>query len=261
MARVKGSRRVPGARALLALALAAVLGVALAAVAAQAEVVRLGDVQISVQGAIFPSRLPAKTLSPTNLELSAKIATTDSTHVPRMDTIEVESNRHGYVDTKSIPTCAPSKLLNTLTAQARRACRKALIGTGQASAEIAFPEQPPFKAGGPMLIFNGPPKHGHPRFVFHVYAHVPAPTTFVTTGTIEQGGRRGPHIEIQIPTIVDGQGSLTGFVATVHKVIRANCPAPAGLPGAIFPFAKSTFTFIDGRSVHSVLVRECQVRR
>lgn len=261
MVRSRGSRPTARRWPLVGLALAAAIGLALAGVAAQAEVVRVGDVQISVQGAIFPSRLPAKTLAPTNLELSAKISTTDSTHVPRMDTIEVESNRHGYVDTKGIPTCAPSRLFNTLTSQARHVCGKALIGTGQASAEIAFPEQPPFDAGGPMLIFNGPPKHGHPRFVIHVYAHVPAPTTFVTTGVIEQGGTRGPHITIKIPTIVGGQGSLTGFVATVHKVIRGNCPAPAGLPGAVFPFAKSTFTFVNGKSVQSVLVRECQVRR
>ena len=35
-----------------------------------------------------------------------------------------------------------------------------------------------------MLIFNAPPNHGHPVFIFHVYAFVPAPTTFITTAQI-----------------------------------------------------------------------------
>lgn len=242
------------------IAVAAIVVLALAA-AAKAEVFQGGNVRIQVTGVITPAKLPEKELAPTSLELTSAISTTDHTHVPRTETITVESNTHGRVDTKGIPTCNPASLTNTITAQAKQICGKALIGTGSAKAEILFPEQPPFSASGPMLIFNGTPRHGRPVFVVHVYSHVPAPTTFVTTGEVEQGGGRGPHITFKIPTIVGGQGSLTGFTATIRKVIRANCPAPAGLPGAVFPFAKSAFTLQDGRTIHTVLVRECKVRR
>ena len=60
------------------------------------------------------------------------------------------------------------------------------------TAEIAFPEQAPFSASGPLLIFNGAPKGGKQVLIFHVHANVPAPTTFVTTAVIsKQGGRFG----------------------------------------------------------------------
>ena len=69
-----------------------------------------------------------------------------------------------------------------------------------------------------MLIFNGPPKDGQPVFIFHVYAHVPAPTTFITTAEI--GKADGPlrdHVDIKIPTIVAGQGSLSFAELSIHK--------------------------------------------
>ena len=91
---------------------------------------------------------------------------------------------------RALPSARPAKLENTLTAQAKQLCPDAIIGSGQAGAEIAFPEQAPFFAKAPMVIFNGPPKNGHPVFIFHVYAHVPAPTTFVTTAEI--GKASGP---------------------------------------------------------------------
>ena len=54
--------------------------------------------------------------------------------------------------------------------------------------------------------------------IFHVHANVPAPTTFVTTAVIsKQGGKYGTKAEVAIPTITGGQGSLTGFEATIHK--------------------------------------------
>jgi hypothetical protein len=254
-----GWRRLLGSGRRQAIAVVAVL--AAVAATAQAEVIQVGNVRIVVAGAIDPSRLPQEELAPTSLELEAAISTIDKTHVPRLETITVESNSHGKIDATGIPTCSTASLTGTITRQAEQICGKALIGKGSASAEIAFPEQPPFHASGPMLIFNGPPKNGKPVFVVHVYSFVPAPTTFVTTGVVHRGGGGGPRISFRIPTIVGGQGSLTGFTATLRRVIRANCPAPSGLPGAVFPFAKSTFVFEGGTKLRSVLVKQCKVEK
>ena len=69
-----------------------------------------------------------------------------------------------------------------------------------------------------MVIFNGPPKNGHPVFIFHVYAHVPAPTTFITTAEISKSsGLYGTSVYIKIPTIVAGQGSLSFAELSIHK--------------------------------------------
>ena len=69
-----------------------------------------------------------------------------------------------------------------------------------------------------MVIFNGPPKNGNPVFIFQVYAHVPAPTTFVTTAEIGKAiGAYGTSVYIKVPTIVAGQGSLSFAELSIHK--------------------------------------------
>jgi hypothetical protein len=112
------------------------------------------------------------------------IRTADGTHLPPLDFLELEFDKHTGVNTEGLAVCTIARLENTLTTQAKQLCPDAIIGSGQAGAEIAFPEQEPFLAKAPLVIFNGPPKNGHPVFIFHVYAHVPAPTTFITTAEI-----------------------------------------------------------------------------
>jgi hypothetical protein len=189
---------------------ALVAAIALAVSGASGETVRSGNLEISIEGGITPRKLPKKTQAPITLTVDGSIKTTDGSHVPVLKTVELQFDKAGAIYTKGLPTCNPSKLQSTLTAQAKKACASALVGTGRVSAEIAFPEQAPFDASGPLLIFNGAAKGGKPTLVFHVYARVPAPTTFVTTGVISKSsGKYGTEALINIPTIVGGQGSLT----------------------------------------------------
>ena len=177
------------ARKAKAIALGAALSalVALALVsAASGETVRAGSVEIEIEGAISPTKLPKKTPAPITLTVSGAIKSTDGSRVPALKTLSLEFDKHGQIYTKGLPTCNPAKLQSTLTAQAKKACGSALVGTGNVSAEIYFPEQAPFPASGPLLIFNGIPKGGKPTLIFHVHADVPAPTTFVTEGVISK---------------------------------------------------------------------------
>jgi len=40
----------------------------------------------------------------------------------------------------------------------------------------------------------------------------------------------------------------------------AGCPAPKGFPGAVFPFAKATYSFAGGGRLTSTLSRSCEAR-
>jgi len=233
-----------------ALGALAALGVLLVSGAA-GDVVRSGNLEISIEGGITPKKLPKHKPAPITLKVKGSIATTDGSHVPALKTIDLQFDRHGQLNTKGLPTCSAAKLQSTLTAQALRACRSALVGRGRVSAEIAFPEQAPFDASGPLLIFNGKPKGGKQVLIFHVYAHVPAPTTFVTQGVISKThGKYGTDALIQIPTIVGGQGSLTSFQATLHKtwtykhrkqsLLLATCPSGVLYAHGVFEFADHT---------------------
>jgi hypothetical protein len=202
----------------VAICLCSLLFAALALSSAQAQVVRVGNLIIEIEGGVTPKALPKNELAPITLDLSGSIQTADASHVPALDRLLLLFDRHGTLNTRGLPACTKQKLQSTLTAQAKRACKDSLVGTGRAEAEIALPEQPPFDAGGTLLIFNGPPKGGKPTFLMHVYAFVPAPTTFVTEAQIGKAkGKYGTSAEVKIPTIVSGQGSLIGFKAKLHK--------------------------------------------
>jgi hypothetical protein len=249
------------AKAAVLLTLALCLG-ALGASIAPATTVHLGNLEVGVEGKITPAKLPKQTPAPITLHLEGHIATTDGSNVPALKTLNLQFDRHGSIYTKGLPTCTVGKLVSTTTAAAERACKPALVGKGKASAEIYFPEQAPFSAQGPMLIFNGAPKGGRPVLIIHVYADVPAPTTFVTTGVIGKGhGKYGTQTQIAIPTIVAGQGSLTSFEATLHKtwtykgqkrsLLLASCPT-----GSLF--AHGEFDFTNGTKLSGDIAKPCR---
>lgn len=245
----------------LCLVLCAALGLIALSAASQAQTVKLGNLEVEIEGQISPSKLPRATPAPISLTVSGSLKTIDGTHPPALKTLNLEFDKHGHLFTKGLPSCTVGKLTATLTAQAKKACGAALIGSGRVSAEIALAEQAPFTASGPLLIFNGSAGNKQ-MLIFHVYAHVPAPTTFVTTATIGKAhGKYGTSAFIKIPTIVAGQGSLTSFKATLPKktwtykgkkvsLLSASCPT-----GRLF--AHGDFAFSGGPTLKGEVIRPC----
>jgi hypothetical protein len=228
------------------------------------QTVRAGNLIVTVEGGFTPHKLPKA--KPASITLSARstIRTADHTHLPALDFLRLEFDKHTGVNTKGLPVCTIQELENTITSQAKRICADSLIGTGQAGAEIAFPEQEPFFAKAPMEIFNGPPKHGQPVFIFHVYAHVPAPTTFITTAEISRSsGLYGTTVYIKVPTIVAGQGSLSFAELSIHKkwmekgkqqtLLYGTCPS-----GHFY--VRGSLTFKGGFKMAGKVVRSCSPR-
>jgi hypothetical protein len=247
--------------ALAAIVAAALLGAAVAVAAGPSETFKVGNLDVKIEGGITPTKLPKGEKAPIVLNVGGSIKTVDGSHPPALKTLKLEFDKAGELNTKGLPTCTVGKLLSTLTAQAKKLCGTALVGTGTVTAEIALPEQAPFSASGPLLIFNGAPKGGKQVLIFHVHANVPAPTTFVTTAVISKTpGRFGTTADVTIPTIVSGQGSLTGFKAKLGKtwtykgqkesLLLASCPT-----GSLR--ARGEFLFADGTKGSGEVVRAC----
>jgi len=246
-----------------ALVAAMVAIVALGAMAigsATAQVVRVGNLIAEIDGSVSPNKLPRKKPAPITLKLEGSLKSADGTHPPAMKEVFLEFDRNGHLNTRGLASCSAGKLQSTLTTQARRACGKALIGSGRAEAQIAFPEQAPFSAGGPLLIFNGS-KGNKQKLILHVYAKVPAPTTFVTTAVIGKGkGPYGISARVKVPTITSGQGSLIGFKAKINKkfsykgkrqsVLTATCKS-----GTLR--ARGDFIFAQGPKLSGSVTRSC----
>lgn len=247
-----------------ALAAAALASVGLAANLATAQVIKAGNLVATIDGKISPTKLPKAKPAPITLKLSGTLETADKTHPPAIKQIYLEFDRNGHLNTKGLPTCKVGKLQSTLTSQAKRACGAALIGSGRAEAEIAFPEQAPFSAGGPMLIFNGS-KGNRQKLILHVYAKVPAPTTFVTTAVIGKGkGPYGISARVAVPTITSGQGSLIGFRSTIRKTFRHKGKKQSVLTATCKSGslkAHGDFLFSGGPKLSGTVTRSCRPTR
>jgi len=236
--------------------------VTLAAIAAMAVLVgsalgitiKADNLEATFDGGISPKAFPKKEKAPVALSLEGKLKTTDGTHTPAVKTISLDFDKAGELVTKGLPTCKQSQLESTLTSTAKKECGDALVGTGQVKAEIQFPEQAPFGASGPLLIFNAS-KGGKQALLLHVYAKVPAPTTFVVPVKIKkEGGKYGTNAYIAVPSITNGQGSVTSFNAKIDKkftvkgkkesLLKVSCPT--GKLSVQGEFAFSTGTKLKG---------------
>jgi hypothetical protein len=243
---------------------------ALAVADARSEVTESGNLVVDFHGGIRPRALPRRGAAPVRVHLSATVSTTDGARLPQLDQVVLEINRFGRLDAAGLPACRPSQLVAATTRGALGACRRALVGRGHVSAKISLPEQAPLPSEGELLAFNGR-RHGHPVIYGHVYGDVPLPVTSIVRFRIEpESGRFGTRLVASFPHVAADWGYVTAFQFELGRLYRAGgrersyleagCPAPRHLRRALFTLARATYSFEDGRTLRSSLVRSCKVR-
>ncbi|HEY5053744.1 MAG TPA: hypothetical protein VII45_10080 [Solirubrobacterales bacterium] len=252
-------------KTLIAVALVLAL-IGVAAGAAYALRLRVGDIVINADGGFSPKALPKYENAPITLYGGGKLSTVSGALPPILETISIEFDRHGAVETTGLPVCKEGKLEATTVAAARQACPGAIVGEGEGKALIAFPEQRPFPVSSPITLFNGPPKHGDPTVFAHAYTTVPVPTTFVVPIVIEtiHDGVYGYRTKARIPKIAGGSGvPISGslkigrtwtYKGKRYSYVSARCET-----GRLQ--AKGEFTFSDGTFLIGTFLRPCTVRR
>jgi hypothetical protein len=244
---------------LIAIALGALITTSVAGVATAEKPtrVRAGNLELAFNGAFAPKKLSKKKLTPISLTASAKIRTLDGTHVPALKKFVLETDKNGAIDVKGLPVCRAGKLQSQDTKHAEAICRKAIVGSGRATAEIAFPEQAPIPAKSKIIAFNGGFKRGVTTLFIHAYLTVPTPAAIVTTVKIKKirHGRYGLKSVASIPKIAGGSGSVTDFNLTINKkgVLSAKCP-----DGKLQ--SHGTAMFSDGTRASAEIIRACTGR-
>ncbi len=201
------------------------------------EIVRSGNLFLSDNGGLSPLKLPRHGLAPATATLEAEIGTSDGSHPPALQTVDLEVAKSVVVDAVGLPVCEFGQIAATSTGTAKRSCGQALLGSGSATVEVAFPEQAPFSASGPLLLFNGGVKGATTTVFLHAYVDIPAPTAIVVAAQIIRI-HRGPYgleLRARIPQIAGGSGSVTKFSLKVGRkftyrgrhesFITAGCPA------------------------------------
>lgn len=178
-----------------------------------------GNICITDDGGISPDKLPKHGKAPITARLNGEIETRDGTHPPALQTLDLDIDRTIGIDAVGLPTCRVGQLKSRNSADAKRACGSAMVGSGKTEVEVAFPEQTPFRSAGPLLLFNGGVKGGTTSLLLHAYVNVPAPTAIVVKATVTRidRGRFGLHIAAKIPRIAGGSGSPTMFDLRVGR--------------------------------------------
>ncbi len=247
--------------------LAAVL---LTAGAAHAELAQQGNLRVDFEAKVSPKALPREGTAPISVSLGGTVSTTDGTEPPALESFEIAINRSGRLDAKGLPVCRLQDIQPATTANAMAACGPAKVGEGQFNANVAIPEQSPFPSQGKLVAFNGI-QDGKPVIFAHVYGTDPIPTSFTLALSITNAkGRFGTVLGATLPKVTSDVAFVTGISLTLGRsfsyggrhrsYLSAGCPAPKGFPGALYPLARTSFSFADGRVLGAKLVRDCRVR-
>lgn len=248
----------------MVLVLATVVTLILVA-AASALVLEGGDLVLNAEGGFAPTSLPKHEDAPIKIYGGGKASTKSGELPPIMETLTIEFDRHGHVETKGLEVCTAGKLQSTTVPAARKACPNAIVGKGTGSAIVAFPEQKPIPISSPITLFNGPKKRGDDTIIAHAFTTVPVPTTFIVPVVIEKidHGVYGYRTEAKIPKIAGGAGhAISGNVTVDRKwtlkgkkysYVNARCET-----GRLQ--ARVKVNFKDGTLLTGSFIKRCSVR-
>lgn len=122
-----------------------------------------------------------------------------------------------------------------------------------------------------LLVFNGPRRGGQRLILAQAYTRDP-PGAFVLTFRVTKRSRGvfGTVLSTRLPRSAWGWAYLTRFEMSLHRTYRyrgqrrsyvsAACRAPAAFDSAIFPFARATYGFADGRRLSTAITSRCRVK-
>jgi len=237
--------------------------------AAQAELAERGDLFVKFSGGIAPNALPRDRLAPIAIGVKGTVKTFSGARPPALRWISIAINRGGRLNTRGLPICHASEVNPGTSAEALAACGPALVGEGRYLASTAFPEQSTFPTRGRIVAFNSV-SGGRPAILAHVYGPNPVPTTRIIFFRIRHhSGTFGTSLTASLPVSINRYGYLRQISLTLFRVFQyrgrersylsATCAAPPGFPGAVFPFARASMVFEDGRRLSSTLTRRCRV--
>lgn len=247
----------------LLIAAALTLAICASAYAIRAEI---GKTVVSATAELQPRALPRRGGAPVTLSTTTRIGTKDGSVPPALKTLTFELDKHGFVETKGLPTCTLAKLEGTTPQQARSRCGKALVGKGTGTARVQMPGAAPVKMTSPLSFFNAPPTGGRPTIIAHAYETIPKPETLLVPIVIEKvhDGRYGFRAEVELPEIAEGHGAPILAQATLGVTykhdgkevgfVNARCSG-----GRLQVEGK--MTFVNGDFFPATLTSPCHVSR
>jgi hypothetical protein len=248
-------------KTLIATALAMLI---LVGTAGAARVVSEGIIVVA-NGSFTPTALPKTHNAPIAISGSVNISTVSGALPPALQTLTLEFDRHGSLQTTGLKVCTEGRLQSTTVAQARKVCAAAIVGKGEAHAVVEFPEGRPTSVSLPITLFNGPRVNGDPRVLAHTYTTVPVTATLIVPIVIEpiRGGVYAYVTKVAIPQIIGGSGTLVSghlrigrrwtYKGRHYSYVSARCAVG-------FLQTHGQLNFSNGYSLSGTLFEPCTAR-
>ena len=249
----------------MALGLVALLGATAGGIAGAARqdkaTAKVGTLELTLDGSFSPKVRRAPRQTPIRLGLSGKVREAPGapeSHPPAIRELLLES-ADLQVHTRGIPACRPGQLQATEARVAEKACRRALIGAGTATAQVAFAEQHPIDVKARALVFNGGTEGGKTTLFVHTYFSNPISGAIVTTVTATglEGSHLGTRAVAKIPQITGGAGSIISFDLAIDRNVAGKNPVSATCEGGRVS-AYAVGKFEDGTRAATEIVRPCK---
>lgn len=213
--------------------------------AAKWNVFRAGSVILKFDGGISPKVLPRDELAPVAVSGRLEISTTDGSRVPAIRGGTFRADRNIYIDAVGLPTCRKGQLEANNSAAAKQVCGDSIVGSGEGTVEVRFPESTPILIESPLLFFNGGTRGGITTLFVHIYVTQPAPVAVITTTKFRRvdDGRFGLRFVTEVPKIAGGSGSVLDAKFRLSRIfthggqlrsyLRAKCPDGRFLFGVV----------------------------
>jgi hypothetical protein len=244
--------------ALGALIAVSAVGIATAAGGETPVHVKVGNLELTANGGFTPTALSKTKQTPIELKASGEVKEVDGSHPPAVRELIIEGDKNAEIHVKGIPTCTSGQLQATDTAAALKACKSALIGEGQTTAQVAFAEQKPINVPTKLQLFNGGEKGGKITWYAHAYFSNPISGAIVTTVTITKHphGPFGTLAVAKIPQITGGAGSIISFNLAIKKKVAGVNPISAKCVGGKLKVHVEA-KFEDGTKADTEVIRAC----
>lgn len=257
------------ARAGLASALAALLLTTLGAGSAAAELTQKGNLFVHFDGGIAPVALPRSALAPISVRIEGRIRVPGGDEPPALREIVIALNKGGRLDTTGLPVCRRNQIELAAPAEALRTCGSALVGTGGIVGRTELPGQERGLVRAEVLFFNTT-IDSRPAILAHVYQKQPPAIYNIVFSIKRTAGTFGTVISGRLPASVNRSGYLESIFLQLERrysyrgrqrsYLSAGCAAPAGTTLAVFPFARASMSFDDGRTLSATMIRACRVK-
>jgi hypothetical protein len=215
-------RRIALIGAAAVMVMLTIVGMSMAAGGETPVTVKVGELELTANGGFSPTALSKTKQTPIELKAAGEVKEANGTHPPAAREIIIEGDKNAEVHTKGIPTCSSGQLQATTTGAALAACKSALIGEGQTTAQVAFAEQRPLDIPSKLLLFNGGERGGKITWFVHAYFSNPISGAIVTTVTITKhpNGPFGTLAVAKVPQIAGGSGSIVSFNLNIKKSVK-----------------------------------------